>query len=185
MSDIQKVKQEEVIYCDDESKWDKIKEKFDDILYEILPRFLYRFLHNLFNLSMWRGKIRRFFQRIIRGWDDSDTWSLDTTFYQWFLPRFKRFQELNCGYPCGYETFEQWDNELKEKIYELEMLIKYMDDNKNFPINKYLTSEFIKEFDINENKIKNNKSYHNLWAYTACLENFNNWFGKKINHLWW
>lgn len=81
MSDIQKVKQEEVIYCDDESKWDKIKEKFDDILYEILPRFLYRFLHNLFNLSMWRGKIRRFFQRIIRGWDDSDTWSLDTTFY--------------------------------------------------------------------------------------------------------
>ena len=60
-----------------------------------------------------------------------------------------------------------------------------MDDNKNFPINKYLTSEFIKEFDINENKIKNDKSYHNLWAYTACLENFNNWFGKKINHLWW
>ena len=43
MSDIQKVKQEEVIYCDDESKWDKIKEKFDDILYEIFRLFLFRF----------------------------------------------------------------------------------------------------------------------------------------------
>ena len=43
------------------------------------------------------------------------------------------------------------------------MLIKYMDDNKNFPINKYLTSEFIKEFDINENKIKNNIKIRLLW----------------------
>ena len=85
------------------------------------------------------------------------------------------------------------DDELFEKIYK-----KYK-INKNDVTERRIIKKSIdarNKADIfynysveleckNENKIKNDKSYHNLWAYTACLENFNNWFGKKINHLWW
>lgn len=28
-----------------------------------------------------------FYQRITRGWDDSETWDLDTEFYKWIYPR--------------------------------------------------------------------------------------------------
>lgn len=37
---------------------------------------------------------RRLWQRITRGWDDSDTWNLDTTFAAYMLPRLRRYRKL-------------------------------------------------------------------------------------------
>jgi hypothetical protein len=33
-------------------------------------------------------------QRMTRGWDDSETWSLDHTFQEWIVPRLERYSEL-------------------------------------------------------------------------------------------
>jgi len=48
-------------------------------------------------------------QRQTRGWDDSETWSLDTTIARFVYPRIKRFRELKAGYPMGL-TPERWDD---------------------------------------------------------------------------
>lgn len=41
-----------------------------------------------------RRSIRFFIQRRTRGWDDSDTWSLDITVARFLAPRLRRFMEL-------------------------------------------------------------------------------------------
>jgi hypothetical protein len=63
--------------------------------------------------------VRFFFQRLTRGWDDSQTWNLDTAFALLILPRLKRFKELNTSFP--YElTPEKWDDFLDEMIWAFE-----------------------------------------------------------------
>jgi hypothetical protein len=59
-------------------------------------------------------------QRKERGWDDSETWSLDTTIARLVLPRLKRFKEVNCGYP-GFLSIEKWDEILDHMIYAMEV----------------------------------------------------------------
>lgn len=68
-------------------------------------------------------------QRIKRGFDDSETWSLYTTISKFILPRLKRFKEINIAYP-GNLTSEEWDNTLDKIIKAFEYLSseKYWDD---------------------------------------------------------
>jgi len=54
-------------------------------------------------------------QRMTRGWDDTETWSLDTTIADFILPRLKRFREVQHGYPHG-ETAESWNVKLDAMI---------------------------------------------------------------------
>lgn len=96
--------------------WDKLKDK----LWDISPRWLCILYTNL-RPTVLKCRLKRLYQRLTRGWDDSDTWSLDYTLYQWLLPRLKRFYELNNGYPNN-KTAEEWDKELKHNISLLETL---------------------------------------------------------------
>lgn len=51
---------------------------------------------------------RRFFwQRLTRGWDDSETWSLDQPLAKLIAPRLRRFTELRGGHPSNM-TEEEW-----------------------------------------------------------------------------
>lgn len=59
--------------------------------------------------------IRHWWQRRTRGWDDSETWSLDTTIAKFVLPRLTAFLRLNNGHPYGM-TPEEWDKKLTEMI---------------------------------------------------------------------
>lgn len=54
-------------------------------------------------------------QRMKYGFDDSETWSLDSTIARFTLPRLKRFKELNGGYP-SYLTEESWIDILQKII---------------------------------------------------------------------
>ena len=65
-----------------------------------------------------RRKIKHFFQRITRGWDDSETWSLYSTTAKFMLPRLKRFKELKGCHPFGISE-DEWDNILDEIIWFL------------------------------------------------------------------
>ena len=60
-------------------------------------------------------------QRIERGFDDTETWNLDSTMAKFILPRLKRFKELHNGYPANL-TPEQYDLYLDKMIYAFEQL---------------------------------------------------------------
>ena len=70
-------------------------------------------------------------QRKERGWDDRDTWSLDSTIAKFVLPRLKRFKEVNCGYPVKLNSpkedidsekgMTKWNEILDHMIYAMEI----------------------------------------------------------------
>jgi hypothetical protein len=65
--------------------------------------------------------LRCFWQRRTRGWDDSDTWSLDHCFAKMIVPRLRRFRELNDGHPNNL-TWEQWEEMLGKMIRSFEFI---------------------------------------------------------------
>jgi hypothetical protein len=56
-------------------------------------------------------------QRLRRGWDDTETWSLDTTVPLFIL---RRFRELQKGYPVG-TTEKAWGRKLDKMIRGFEL----------------------------------------------------------------
>lgn len=121
------------------------------------------------------GKVQRFFQRLFRGWDDSETWSLDYTFYKWFYTRLKRYIKLANDDSSYYE-------ELKNRLHQLELLVEYFDNEVDFPeLDNYLNKN-LKEY---IGKETSDKKLLSSMAYNSCREDFNEWFGKNINLLWW
>ena len=99
--------------------------KLDDWMFDNV--WGYAFLWRLWNTQLHPMvnyfRVKRFFQRLIRGFDDSETWSLDHTFYRWLYPRLKRFAKVNQTYPVG-TTFEDWQKELEKRIEQLKHLSK-------------------------------------------------------------
>lgn len=73
-------------------------------------------------------------QRLERGFDDSELWSLDNTITNFILPRLKRFREVHCGYPASM-TSEKWEEILDNMIKAFEYLNDEnlgVDDNRPF-----------------------------------------------------
>lgn len=63
---------------------------------------------------------RRFFwQRLTRGWDDSETWSLDGPLAKLIAPRLRRFTELRGGHPSSM-TEEEWATILDKMVTSFE-----------------------------------------------------------------
>lgn len=65
--------------------------------------------------------VRFFWQRLTRGWDDSETWSLDYSLSKLIAPRLKRFKEVTCGRPAD-TTEQQWNEDLDKMIAAFEFL---------------------------------------------------------------
>ena len=62
-------------------------------------------------------------QRIERGFDDTETYSLFTTIAEFTLPRLKRFKELSNSHPTDM-TFEEWMIILDKITESLEIISK-------------------------------------------------------------
>lgn len=71
------------------------------------------------DLRLWKRSIKFLLQRLTRGWDDSETWNLETRLAEHILPRLKRFKEINIGYPPDL-TWEEWQATLDKMILALE-----------------------------------------------------------------
>lgn len=127
----------------------KTFDKISDKVFDITPSWLYRFYSVCLKPSLVKGSVKRFYQRLSRGWDDSETWSLDYEFYKWIYPRLKRFAEVTVCYPNGY-TEESWKRELRKMIGLLEIILEDAYDE-----------------------------------HMESREEFNEWFGKSVNSLWW
>ena len=78
------------------------------------------------NVRLIKRWFKHFWQRRTQGWDDSETFSLEYTTSKWFLPRLKRFKELNFGNPAEI-TFEKWNEILADMIYAHEYSINQFD----------------------------------------------------------
>lgn len=88
----------------------------------------------------FKRHITFFFQRLFRGFDDSDsfddsdTWSLDVHLAKLILPRLIRFRELTIGTPGPFEgTHEEWLKVLDEMIAAFTLIASpeyYNIDNK-------------------------------------------------------
>ena len=83
-------------------------------MFNRLRRRFRRLIPSRRDLRLWR-------QRMTRGWDDSETWSLDYSLAKVIAPRLKRFKELNNGHP-GDMTEKQWDDILDRMIAAFEFL---------------------------------------------------------------
>lgn len=67
----------------------------------------------------FKRSCRFFWQRITRGWDDSETWSLDYSLSKLILPRLVRFKELRDGI---IKTENQDDEDIDKMIAAFEFL---------------------------------------------------------------
>lgn len=92
-------------------------------------------LDRIFNIRRHLFHLRLFFQKVFRGWSDEETWNMDITFIQWFLPRLKRFKEVSECYPSEYEDPDQWFDEIQEIIDKMEFFLNDLD-------NRYREKEF-------------------------------------------
>ena len=83
-------------------------------------------------------KSQRFFQRLLRGWDDSEVVMLDWSLYQWLLPRLKRYYELNTDLSPYGKSYNEWHTELEHGISLLETVLEHDDDLQREEFNMWL-----------------------------------------------
>ena len=62
-------------------------------------------------------------QRQLRGFDDSETWSLTDTICLFILPRLQRFKEINASTPAQL-TEREWNDILDKIIISLQLTCK-------------------------------------------------------------
>lgn len=149
----------------------KIKEKISDLWYY----FIVNPLHNLKYNTKW------FLQRRIYGFDDREIWNIDSTFYNWLLPRLNRFKDKTVCYPTNYKSMSSWQKELVNRVTQLELIVKHSCEEYTFPCpERYLSDEEIKKYkkDLSDEQIK-------YIGYNNCIKNFNKWFSNNINDLWY
>lgn len=78
---------------------------------------IWKAIKNKFNLCR---KITFFWQRRLRGFDDSETWNLEGTISEFILPRLIRFKQVNICHPFDL-TEQKWDEALDKMILAFEL----------------------------------------------------------------
>jgi hypothetical protein len=92
--------------------------KVKKLLYEVKHMSIARLISKVKYATEARQR-RHFWQRITRGWPDSDLWSLDHSLAKLILPRLKRFKDCRGGHPSDM-TDQEWDDILGEMIFGIE-----------------------------------------------------------------
>ena len=95
------------------------------------------------------------------GFNDSETWALDSVIAKFILPRLIRFKELNIGYPGNEITWEKWNEMLDDMIFAFSWSLHYDDD---------LTEE--------PSPVEKRR---NWVRHDRGMKTFAKWF----HHLWW
>lgn len=61
-------------------------------------------------------------QRLERGFDDTETWSLYSTVCKFMVPRLKAFKEVHAGCPSSLQSNEEWRDIIQSMIDALELV---------------------------------------------------------------
>lgn len=140
-------------------------------------------IKEIFDFKKYWQKIRFFYQRHTRGWDDSETWDMDYTFYRWIYSRLNRYKELTNGYPDEYEEYEDWIKELEKRIEQIRRIIEI--DEFDFPYHEYLTQETIDDIAKRFGEEIPSQTTYNMAAKSDCEKDFMEWFKNNLKNLWW
>ena len=111
------------IFTGKESFWDSIK------------YFPWRLGFKIKNLYY---QVKYGFQRMFRGYDDTEVFNMDMTFIDRYLKILKDFRKNHCGYPPSI-TNEQWDDILDEMIKHLSLMTE---DNVKTELKKGMSDSF-------------------------------------------
>ena len=158
-----------------------ILEKIDDWCFDHL--WLYGYGYRIWKEYLCPSAIKRtvkhFFQRRIRGFDDSETWDLDDEFYRWIYPRLKRFTEITMAYPMSYDNCKAWQKELNKRVKQLEIILNTCEFD-------FTDWSYIPSKELTKLKKKNAwESTINATAFEYLIEDFNKWFAENVGQLWW
>lgn len=125
---------------------------------DFLPRSIRRIFWKISDLPFdVKRSIKFWWQRRTRGFDDSETWSLDNTLAKWLVPRLRRFKQLNiCIWGPNDEDGAVTDKIIDEIVWTFEFLGS--DDFYEAPPNDPRWQRYEKGLDL---------------------------FRENINHLWW
>jgi len=135
-------------------------------------------------------KLRFFWQRLTRGWDESETWSLDYTVARFIIPRLKFFRDNLHGHPDRTPsgkplTFEGWQEIIDKMIFSFEHIADESWEDKF-----YMPDPDIPEdapmFDENGQYISRLKDFDKK-GYMAVQKKIDEGiklFGLYFRHLW-
>ena len=124
-----------------------------------------------------KGSLRRFWQRLTRGWDESDWWELDESFIKWVTPRLKEFRLHLKGYPSS--VYEECGG-FKDLRFAVD------DDTDKLAMLKWksILDEMIVGFSINLSYNETGKSSYTADERQIKLKNSLNLFVKYFDSLW-
>ena len=88
------------------------------LIYDLKYNFWYGPIHYIKDTPY---RIKWWWQRRIRGWDDRDCWSLDVTIAKFIVPRLKHLRDNKMGYPCDLSSEIEWNLILDQMIEAFEL----------------------------------------------------------------
>lgn len=96
-----------------------------------------------FELSKDDERLEKFKQqRKDWGFDDTETWNLNTTIIKFALPRLKRFKEITFAYPAEFKDMEEWYKTLDKMINAFQV---WLDDEYWFKENQDTLGKQVEE----------------------------------------
>jgi hypothetical protein len=66
---------------------------------------------------------KHWLQRVTRGFDDSELWSLDVTIARFVLPRLRAFAAVDHGHPNDM-TMAQWQEAMAKMVRAFELIVE-------------------------------------------------------------
>lgn len=107
-----------------------------------------------------KSKLKLLWQRLTRGFDNTELWNLDDTIAQFVLPRLKAFRNYTNGVPIEYNSLEEWQEAIDKMIFFFESVI----DNDWFWKADRTKEEMLEhEKKMHEGLELFCKNYSNLW----------------------
>jgi len=133
-------------------------------------------------------------QRIVRGWTDEDTWSMDWTISKYILPRLKRFKKINNGYPNEFKSIKEWNGVIDDMIFSFNAIANQIET----PMDDCLVINFDKDYEKDEKgntiirfnpnkeqKIALKKYKKESKILNDKIQKGLDLFGKYFRGLWW
>lgn len=120
--------------------------------------------------------IKWFFQKLFKGYSDSELWNFDYTMAKWILPRLKRFKKDSISFPAELETPDKWDEILDKMIWSFDYIVN-QDKYEDEIMEKYKDNEI--DEDGHYRWIKDTKELS-----AKCQEGLD-LFGTYFRSLWW
>jgi hypothetical protein len=136
-------------------------------------------------------------QRIERGFDDTELWSLDRTIAKYVLPRLVEFKKVVNGYPPEFDKLDDWMDVIDKMIYSFDHIVnceKYDDELDNelgtdwvgyFETKKLPDGNYELVHGENYNEELMNTYHKRKEEETARIQEGLDLFGKYFCNLWW